>query len=68
VIDEGVFDPLPQRIGKGVLRGIKIAGPQLLNGCGNLCFDRRRQSLLRGRPHSGREKKQQQDAKGSLLG
>ncbi len=52
VIDERMFDPLLEHAGEGVFSGIKIAGLQLMNGSGNLCFERRRQSLLCSCPHS----------------
>ncbi len=63
VIDERMFDPLPERIREGVLSRIKIAGLQLMNGGGNLCLERRWQSLLCDGPHSCREKYEKQDSK-----
>src|SRR2546430_15160934 len=58
-----MFDPLPQHIGEGVFSRIQIAGLQLMNGRGNLCLVRRRQSLLCNSPHSCREKYEKQDSK-----
>jgi hypothetical protein len=47
VIDERMFDSLPQGIGEDFIGGLQIAGLQRLNARGDFCFEGRWQVLLR---------------------
>jgi len=63
VIDERMLDSLPQGIGEDLLSGIQIAGPERLNGCGDFCFERRRQIFLCESTDGDAEVQQEKDSK-----
>jgi hypothetical protein len=67
VIDERMFDSLPQGIGEDLLSGIKITGLQRLNADGDFCFERMWQVLLRESPPSGPEIQQKNDTEARVL-
>src|SRR5437016_4509020 len=63
VIDERMFDSLPQGIGEDFIGGIQIAGLQRLNARADFCFEGGWQVLLRESTGGDPEKRQENDSK-----